>query len=133
MSAGETEADALETYRGLFWRRPFVAAVMTASLLSLAGIPLTAGFVAKFYLVAAGVRDAQWALVLVLIAASVIGLFYYLRVIWTMLSASDPAPAALPALSLIGGTVLAALVVALLWLGLYPAPILRLIGRVSGL
>ena len=44
----------MEDYRGLAWRRPWLAAVFTAMLLSLAGIPLTAGFVGKFYLVAAG-------------------------------------------------------------------------------
>ena len=58
------------------WRR-----VLTAMLLSLAGIPLTAGFVAKFYLAAAGVGSGLWLLVIMLVINSALGLFYYLRII----------------------------------------------------
>ena len=53
----------LESYRGLFWRRPMIASVFTVMLLSLAGIPLTAGFVGKFYIVAAGASVSLWLLV----------------------------------------------------------------------
>jgi hypothetical protein len=45
------DADLIDDYRGLFWRRPALALVFTAMLLSLAGIPLTAGFLGKFYIV----------------------------------------------------------------------------------
>jgi len=132
LSTGEDDADDLALYRGLFWRRPFLAAVFTASLLSLAGIPLTAGFVGKVYIVAAGVQGRLWGVLLCLVAASVIGLFYYLRVIWTMLSSPEPDEApALPALPLLGGIVLATLVLAIVWLGVYPNPILRLIDAAS--
>jgi NADH-quinone oxidoreductase subunit N len=128
LSTGEADADSLALYRGLFWRRPFLAAVFTASLLSLAGIPLTAGFVGKIYIVAAGVQGRLWGVLLCLVAASVIGLFYYLRIIWTMLSSPEPNEApALPALPLLAGVMLAALVLAMVWLGVYPNPILRLI------
>src|SRR5215212_7383683 len=75
----ETDTDDLEEYRGLFWRRPWLAGAFTAMLLSLAGIPLTAGFVAKFYAFAAGVDAALWLLVVVLMITSMIGLYYYLR------------------------------------------------------
>ena len=61
LSNGERDADSIEDYRGLFWRRPLLAGVFTLMLLSLAGIPLTAGFVAKFFLVAAGASSALWA------------------------------------------------------------------------
>ena len=49
LSTSAGDAERLEDYRGLFWRRPALAAVFTAMLFSLAGIPLTAGFVGKFY------------------------------------------------------------------------------------
>ena len=49
LSAGERDADTLEDYAGLFWRRPMLASIFTLMLLSLAGIPVTAGFFAKFY------------------------------------------------------------------------------------
>ena len=50
-------------------------------VLSLAGIPLTMGFIGKFYAIAGGVSGAMWPAVIALIVGSVIGLFYYLRVI----------------------------------------------------
>ncbi len=57
------DADALYEYRGLFWRRPYLTAVLTVMMLSLAGIPLTAGFIGKFYIIATGVESQQWWLV----------------------------------------------------------------------
>lgn len=84
LSDNQRDADDLADYRGLFWRRPVLAGIFTVMLLSLAGIPLTAGFLAKFYVVAAGVSGAAWVLVFVLVTSSVIGLFYYLRVLVTM-------------------------------------------------
>ena len=81
LSEQQRDADQLEDYRGLFWRRPELALVFTAMLLSLAGIPLTAGFLGKFYIVAAGAAVGAWALILILVITSTIGLFYYLRIV----------------------------------------------------
>ena len=84
MSAlGDRDADAedLEAYRGLFRRRPALGLALTLSMFSLAGIPLTAGFVGKFYVVLAGADRALWTLVLILAASSALGLYYYLRVV----------------------------------------------------
>src|SRR6266852_2800063 len=53
LSGTRREAASLDSYRGLFWRSPLVAAAFTPMLLSLAGIPLTAGFLGKFYVVTA--------------------------------------------------------------------------------
>src|SRR5690606_20706094 len=50
------DADALFEYRGLFWRRPYLTAVLSVMMLSLAGIPLTSGFIGKFYILIAGVQ-----------------------------------------------------------------------------
>jgi NADH-quinone oxidoreductase subunit N len=84
LSEEHRDADQLDDYRGLFWRRPVLALVFTAMLLSLAGIPLTAGFLGKFYIVAAGAAVGAWALLLVLVVTSVIGLFYYLRIVMVL-------------------------------------------------
>ena len=135
------EAERLEDFRGLARRRPALAGVFTAMLLSLAGIPLTAGFVGKFLVLSAGVGATLWALVLVMVAASVVGLFYYLRVVIEMYKQPEPAadclppatsdPGAVTSLSLAGGIVLMALVLALVWLGVYPAPLLTLVESVA--
>jgi len=50
------DADSLFSYRGLFWHRPILSAVMTVMMLSLAGIPMTLGFIGKFYVLAVGVQ-----------------------------------------------------------------------------
>jgi NADH-quinone oxidoreductase subunit N len=55
-------------------------------LLSLASIPLTAGFIGEFYLVAAGASGSLWALVIILVVSSAIGLFYYLRIVLALYS-----------------------------------------------
>lgn len=122
---GHGDADALADYHGLFWRRPWLAGAFTAMLLSLAGMPLTMGFVGKFYVLAAGVAGQLWPLVLVLVAASVIGLFYYLRVVVVMVRPPpEVAPLPSPA-SLAGGLVLVVLTLLLVGLGVYPGPLIR--------
>ena len=78
------DADAIYDYRGLFWQRPFLASILTMMLLSLAGIPATAGFIGKFYAVAAGVDAREWLLLGGVILGSAIGLFYYLRLMGMM-------------------------------------------------
>lgn len=78
------EADDLIHYQGLFWRRPVLTAVMTIMMLSLAGIPLTAGFITKLFAILASVQGANWFLAAMIILGSAIGLFYYLRVMLTL-------------------------------------------------
>ncbi len=135
LSESQRDADLLDDYRGLFWRRPALALVFTAMLLSLAGIPLTAGFLGKFYIVAAGASAAAWALILILMITSTIGLFYYLRVVVVLYQqpaagdqTREPIPRQAPAATL----VLAALTVILVWLGVYPTPLLRVIQAAIG-
>lgn len=128
-AAGEPED--IEEYRGLFWRRPWLALIFTAMLLSLAGIPLTAGFIAKFYVVAAGAAATLWLLLIVLVVTSVAGLFYYLRIVIALFAAPpEVAPAGGPLtlpLARAPGWVLGVLLVALIWIGVYPEPFLRLV------
>jgi NADH-quinone oxidoreductase subunit N len=127
LSAGEQEAEQLADYRSLFWRRPGTAIVFTAMLLSLAGIPLTAGFIGKFYIAAAGVREGLWTLLFILAASSVIGLYFYLRVIVAMFSRSEePAQVQFQRFSWIGLT-LVLLAAALVWLGVFPQAMLEMI------
>jgi NADH-quinone oxidoreductase subunit N len=132
LSGPDRDADAMDDYRGLFWRRPWLAVVMTVSLLSLAGIPLTAGFIAKFYILMAGVGSALWWLVIILVVSSAIGLYYYSRIIVAMFlqSTEGKEAVAAPALTLSGGAALAILAMALFWLGVFPTPLLEMIRSV---
>ena len=84
LSGPRSEAASLDSYRGLFWQKPLLAAAFTTMLLSLAGIPLTAGFLGKFYVLTAGAAASRWVLLFTLIVTSTIGLFYYLRIVVVM-------------------------------------------------
>ncbi len=86
MSSAEAgrDADSLQDYRGLFWRRPLLTSVFTVTLLSLAGIPFTAGFIAKFYVAVAGVMSQQLWLLGALLIGSALGVYFYLRTMVTL-------------------------------------------------
>ncbi|MDZ7684557.1 MAG: proton-conducting transporter membrane subunit [Gammaproteobacteria bacterium] len=127
----DNDADDISQYEGLLWRRPALASFMAAMLLSLAGIPLTIGFIGKFYLFVAGVGASLWVLVGVLIVGSGIGLFYYLRIIFAMTRRSE-LPGVAIAIPPAGGWVLASLVFVLLGLGVYPTPVVDLIIQMVG-
>ena len=116
---------SLTSYRGLFWRRPWLAGILAMMLMSLAGIPPTMGFIAKAYVMVAGVGANLTVPLAALVVGSIIGLYYYLRVIVVMLlpvqeTASNP----LPRLSASGGMALATLAILLLLLGAYPGALI---------
>jgi NADH-quinone oxidoreductase subunit N len=136
------DSGSLVDYAGLFWRRPWLAGVFTAMLLSLAGIPLTMGFIGKFYVLAAAIGASLWLPVIVLVVGSAISLYYYLRIIAAMCAGDSStsydkeiSPAA--PVSLAESITLAALTGLLIGLGVYPAllvPSLETIGaQVAGL
>ena len=100
----------MEDYRGLFWRRPGLATIFLAALLSLGGIPLTAGFMGKFYVLMAGVWSALWFLAIMLAVNTMISFYYYLRVAFMMFRDApegEAVSAATPSLSFMGAGALA--------------------------
>ena len=84
VSARGEERTTLASYAGLGRRQPLLAGLMTLFLLSLAGIPPTAGFVAKVGVFSAALHAGHWPLVLIGVLASVAAAFFYLRVIVLM-------------------------------------------------
>jgi NADH-quinone oxidoreductase subunit N len=134
-TGGEGRADDLEDFRGLAFRRPGLAAVMTIGMLSLAGLPVSGGFLGKFYILRAGVWRGMFALSGVLIGASVMGLFYYLRVV-AGLFASERRKGQFAVSSggarSASGVLIGLLVAALTVLGVYPGPLVRLIVAAIG-
>ncbi len=141
LSESERDAEQIADYRGLFWRHPVLATIMTASLLSLAGIPLTAGFLGKFFVLSAGIQSSLFGLVLVLALSSAVGIYYYLRIVVSMAAGAGTdhheAPAAqgpTPWVPLAASTVLSVLLLLVIWLGVQPGPVQRIIAAaVQGL
>ena len=135
LSTKEKEAERLEDYQGLFWQAPWLATIFTVIILSLAGIPLTAGFIGKFYLLSAGIDSDLWLLAVMLVVNSAIGLFYYLRIIVAMYSTVPPDEEAEGSfnhsISLEGGFVLAMLALMIVWFGIFPEQLIEFISEVA--
>ena len=124
------DADAMFEYRGLFWRRPYLTAVLTVMMLSLAGIPLTTGFIGKFYIIATGVEAHLWWLTASLVIGSAIGVFYYLRVMVTLYlqdSKIQRHDAPFNWAQRAGGVMLLGITLLAFFLGVYPQPLLSLV------
>jgi NADH-quinone oxidoreductase subunit N len=132
MSSPFSERDATQIYdyRGLFWRRPILTSILAVAMLSLAGIPLTAGFIGKFYIIVAGVDQHLWILLAAVVAGSAIGLYYYLRVMITLFLL-DPQrrrfSAPLQWAQQAGGVIMLGLMLLMLLLGIYPGPFIGVI------
>lgn len=133
LSPSGSEADSIEDYTGLFWTNPWIATFFTVMLLSLAGIPLTAGFVGKFYVFAAGVDSSFWGLLLVVIAGSGIGLFYYLRIVIEM--AKQPVESVgtsqIKYPATLNGVSLSFLTLLIFWFGIRPSALIEVIAGIS--
>jgi NADH-quinone oxidoreductase subunit N len=128
------DCDALYEYRGLFWRRPYLTAVLAVMMLSLAGIPLTAGFIGKFYIIAVGVQAQLWWLLGALVIGSAIGVFYYLRVMVTLFLMEPnlrrhDAPFNWGQRT--GGVMLLLVAVLAFVLGVYPQPLLAMLSTIT--
>jgi len=130
--SGEQEAEMIEDYRGLAWRHPWIAGVFTAMLLSLASIPLTAGFIGKVFIMTAAAGARLWALLIVLVIGSVISIFYYFRILIAMFRREEGVVApTYPSFSLLGGIALSVLTILLVWFGVYPTTIVNVIGGLT--
>jgi NADH-quinone oxidoreductase subunit N len=127
ISAREVERENVELHHisGLFWERPLQASLMLVALLSLAGIPLTAGFIAKFYILSAAVSGQHWILLGALIVGSSIGIYYYLRVVYYMTRRPGEHPVSLGSRNSWQEYALpCALITIILLLGTFPQPLL---------
>jgi NADH-quinone oxidoreductase subunit N len=80
----QTGSDNYDSFNGLAKRNPFIAFTLTVAMLSLAGIPLTAGFIGKFMMFSSALAEYQVVLVVLAVLNSIIGIFFYLRVIVAM-------------------------------------------------
>ncbi len=135
LSPRDREAETVEDYRGLFWRRPGPAILISIALFSLLGLPLTAGFMGKFFLVGAGTGAGLWTLLIILAVSSATGIYYYLRVVVAMYSvANDEArrgqEAIAPAFSTGVLVLLSVLALFTVAVGVYPEPVIRFVNSV---
>jgi NADH-quinone oxidoreductase subunit N len=127
--AGEKHL-SLDDYAGLSQRQPVVAAMLSIYLLSLLGLPVTAGFFGKFYIFKAAVNSHLLWLAVLMAANSIIGAYYYLRVIVVMYMrepSTEAATAAPVGFPLTVNVVLAVTAIGTIFFGVMPNAVLNFI------
>ena len=119
--------DDISDFNGLGRRSPGLALAMLISMLSLAGLPFTAGFLGKFFIFEAAMREQHYALVVIGVVTVACGFYYYLKVVramyWQPVPA-DAAPIVATPLTRFAAGFLAALI---LIIGIFPKPILQIL------
>ncbi len=116
----------INDYTGLGYRQPFLSATLSVFLISLAGIPATAGFMGKLFLFSAAVESGMYGLVVIALIASAVGLYFYLRIIVLMYmsqSENSGTPVSVP---LTVRFVITVMVAGTLYLGMLPGTFLKL-------
>ena len=122
MRRHDVVGDELKDLNGLFFRQPFAAVAMLLFMLSLGGIPPTAGFMGKFWLFSAAIESGYVWLAVIGVLNSAVSLYYYIRIVVFMMLKNEPAgsePRQSPAMAVAMGVA----VVATLLLGVYPQPL----------
>jgi NADH-quinone oxidoreductase subunit N len=121
--------DELRDYAGLWHTQPALAALMTVCLLSLGGLPPTAGFIGKWYIFTAAVSGGHYGLAVIGVLTSVVSVFFYLRVVVMMYMSDRTASEPLAPVSRAGLAALTLAIVAIFYLGVLPTPVLDLAAR----
>ena len=120
----QSSGEQIEDFNGLAKRSPFLAFSMLIAMISLAGVPFTAGFFGKFLIFDAAIQHRQTALVIVGVLTVACGFYYYLKVVaamyWQTSARTEPI-----SISALSRGAMIALIVAIIGLGIYPQPILK--------
>lgn len=126
LCVGEVKGERIDDFTGLAQRSPMAAAAMLIFLLSLAGVPPTAGFVGKFYLFGAAIERGYVWLAVIAVINSAISVFYYMKVVVAMYMRDlPPQGLTLSSSRPLQFAVLVTLV-ATIAIGIYPGPFLEL-------
>ena len=123
-------SEDIDSYRGLAKRSPFLAFALLIAMASLAGIPLTAGFLGKFFVFQLAVVSQQWLLVVIGLIGAGAGFYYYLKIAASMYLSSaekNDDTSAIP-VSPISRFTMIALIVAIVVVGFAPGLIFGLLG-----
>ncbi|MGE5315320.1 MAG: NADH-quinone oxidoreductase subunit N [Acidobacteriota bacterium] len=121
--ANKTGSETMESYKGLGARAPFLAVAMAIFLVSLAGIPPTAGFIGKFYIFSALINAKMITLAVIGVMNSVISLYYYARVFRNMFLRESTTETTLIDTPVPARVLLLCLVIPTILLGLYFGPL----------
>ena len=90
--ADRTGKERIDDYKGLYKTNPFLTWILTLALFSLAGIPPTAGFFGKLFLISAGATNGSYVFITIAALNMIVSLYYYLRVVRAMFMDKNEAP-----------------------------------------
>ncbi len=125
LGAKDDAHDELRDYAGLWHTRPARAALRPDCLLSLGGLPPTAGFIGKWYVFSAAVSAGYYGLAVIGALTSVVSVFFYLRVVVMMYMSDHEAAMTPPRVPAVGMVALVASIVVIFALGILPTPVLN--------
>ena len=126
----ESDLDELETYRGLGYSHPFQAALLTICLLSLAGLPPTAGFIGKFMVLKSVVLAQHSVLAVIGVVAAILSVYVYLKVIVVMFMKPKKDIAITSGFGTAARFAFAVILFGVIWAGVFPSPLQTLISRI---
>jgi NADH-quinone oxidoreductase subunit N len=118
----------IEDFNGLAKCSPFLAFAMLIAMISLACVPFTAGFLGKFFIFDAALRHHQTTLVVAGVITVACGFYYYLKVVRAMYWETSTGDTAVP-LSGLSRLTMAAMIAGIIFLGVYPQPVLEALKR----
>jgi len=134
LSAEEEDLDALDDFRGLAYVHPWRCALITISLVSLAGLPPTAGFMGKFILFRAVLQARFVVLAVIGMVTVIVSIYFYFKIIVALFMHPTERKPAAPDLDLFARIAGIVVLILILWLGLLPSSLLSVIaGIVSSL
>jgi NADH-quinone oxidoreductase subunit N len=125
LGARDRANDELRDYAGLWHTHPALAALVTVCLLSLGGLPPTAGFIGKWYIFSAAVSAGYYWLAILGMLTSVVSVFFYLRVVVMMYMSERGTGEVPPRVAGVGMAALALSIIAIVDLGVLPTHVLN--------
>lgn len=133
LTSGATGTDTdLESITGLANKKPLIAVAFTVFLLGQAGIPLTSGFFAKFYVIEAAIEEGSFGLAIMAMLAAVIGAFLYLRIlvkIWLTNDESEETESNAIKIPIQVSIILVTCTLVTMFLGVWPEPLVEMVRR----
>ena len=123
----DKEIDLIDDLKGLYFRNKWLAIALTIMLFSLAGLPLTAGFMSKFYLATVAIHSSIFILIWFLIINSAISLYYYLKVVFVMFKPEEQTDNTKLVLPISGSIILSLTFIANIWIGINPQSLFKII------
>ena len=133
LTSGATGTDTdLESITGLANKKPLIAVAFTVFLLGQAGIPLTSGFFAKFYVIEAAIEEGSFGLAIMAMLAAVIGAFLYLRIlvkIWLTNDESEETESNAIKIPIQVSIILVVSTLVTMFLGVWPEPLVEMVRR----